>query len=91
MKPVVARAGDRVELTDHGITVNGRFLPNTAPRVNDSTRRPMVHWRFGMFSVAPDALWVVSTYNPRSFDSRYFGPVLASSARDHLRPLWIWK
>jgi conjugative transfer signal peptidase TraF len=91
MKPVVARAGDQVELTEHGITVNETFLLNSAPRASDSAHRPLVHWPFGIFSVASGRLWVASTYNPRSYDSRYFGPVPVSSVRDHLRPLWIWK
>ena len=41
MKPVVASAGDLVELSDRGIAVNGVLLPNTAPRSMDSKARPM--------------------------------------------------
>jgi type IV secretory pathway protease TraF len=30
---------------------------------------------------------VISSFNARSFDSRYFGPVPIASIRCHLRPL----
>jgi type IV secretory pathway protease TraF len=32
-------------------------------------------------------VWVASSYNGRSFDSRYFGPVDAVTIRNHVRPL----
>jgi len=86
-KPIVARPGDTVELSALGITVNGRLLANTAPLVKDSAGRPLSHWPFGGYVVAPGAVWVASSYSPRSFDSRYFGPVEASQVREHVRRL----
>ena len=86
-KPIVARPGDTVELSALGITVNGRLLANTAPLVKDSAGRPLSHWPFGRYVVVPGTVWVVSTYSPRSFDSRYFGPVEANQVREHVRPL----
>ena len=86
-KPIVARSGDTVELSARGIVVNGRLLPNTAPLETDTTGRPLLHWPFGRFIVAPGAVWVASSYSPRSFDSRYFGPVETSQLREHVRAL----
>jgi conjugative transfer signal peptidase TraF len=86
-KPIVARPGDTVELLALGITVNGRLLANTAPLVTDAAGRPLPQWPFGRYVVAPGSLWVASSYSPRSFDSRYFGPVKASQVREHVRPL----
>ncbi len=86
-KPIAARPGDIVELSAHGITVNGRSLPNTAPLATDTAGRPLSHWPFGRYVVAPSTVWVASSYSPRSFDSRYFGPVEASQVREHVRPL----
>ena len=74
MKPIVAKAGDSVDVSDRGITVNGVLLSNTAPRNKDSKGRPMQPWPFGQYRVPPGFVWVASTYNPWSFDSRYFGP-----------------
>src|ERR1700760_1219520 len=47
MKPVVAKAGDTVDVSDRGITVNGVLLRNTAPKSKDSRGRPMQPWPFG--------------------------------------------
>lgn len=85
MKPVVARTGDVVEVSGQGIAVNGRLLANTAPRTTDSQGRTLAPWPFGRYVVAPDTLWVASSYHPRSFDSRYFGPIPTSSIRDYIR------
>jgi conjugative transfer signal peptidase TraF len=87
MKPVVAQAGDVVEMSAEGIAVNGRLLANTAPRTTDSIRRPLISWPVGRYVVAPDTIWVASSHHPRSFDSRYFGPVPTNAIRDHVRPL----
>jgi conjugative transfer signal peptidase TraF len=87
MKPVVAHARDVVELSGQGITINGRLLPNTAPQKVDSQGRPLTSWPFGRYIVAPNTVWVVSSHHPRSFDSRYFGPIPTSAIRDHVRPL----
>jgi len=88
LKPVVARAGDLVELSPEGIAVNGRRLPNTAPLKNDTKGRPLTPWPTGRYTVGSDSLWVASPYNGRSFDSRYFGPVPLGSIRNYVRP-WI--
>src|SRR5438876_5616585 len=86
-KPIAARPGDIVELSATGMAVNGRLLTNTAPLATDTARRPLSYWPFGRYVVAPRTVWVASTYTPRSFDSRYFGPIEASQVREHLRPL----
>ena len=88
LKPVVARAGDLVELSAEGIAVNGRRLRNTAPLKKDTKGRPLTPWPTGRYTVGPDSVWVASYYNGRSFDSRYFGPVPLGSIRNYVRP-WI--
>jgi len=86
-KPIVARPGDIVELSATGMALYSRLLPNTAPLVTDTAGRPLSHWPFGRYVVAPGTVWVASTYSPRSLDSRYFGPIEASQIREHVRPL----
>jgi len=87
MKPIIARAGDVVETSRRGISVNGRSVPNTAPRTMDSQGRPLTPWPLGRYVVPPNTVWVASSYHRRSFDSRYFGPIQTSSIRDRVRPL----
>jgi conjugative transfer signal peptidase TraF len=86
MKPVVASAGDLVELSGRGIAVNGVLLPNTAPRSMDSKGRPMRSWSQGRYRVPAGFVWVASSYNPWSFDSRYFGPIPITLIRSRLKP-----
>ncbi len=86
MKPVIASAGDIVEVSERGIAVNGSMLPNTAPKTKDSQGRAMTPWPFGQYRVAPGFVWVASSYNPWSFDSRYFGPIPVGIIRDRLKP-----
>jgi conjugative transfer signal peptidase TraF len=88
LKPIVAREGDVVESSAKGISVNGKLLPNTAAQHRDSGGRPMEARPFGRFSVAAGTVWVVSSYDFRSFDSRYFGPVTLTNIKHHLRPVW---
>jgi conjugative transfer signal peptidase TraF len=86
MKPVVASAGDIVEVSSRGIAVNGVLLINTAARAKDSQGRPMRPWPNGQYRVPAGLVWVASSYNPWSFDSRYFGPIPTSIIRSRLRP-----
>ena len=85
LKPVVAKAGDLVELSWRGISVNGFLLPNTAPLSKDTKDCPLEPWHFGRFLVAPGTVWVASSYHSRSFDSRYFGPVYTTAIRHRLK------
>ncbi len=86
LKPIVAKPGDVVELSGLGISVNGVLLANTAPLSKDTKGRPLEAWHFGRYLVAPKTVWVVSTYHPRSFDSRYFGPISTAAIRERLKP-----
>jgi conjugative transfer signal peptidase TraF len=87
LKPLIAEAGDLVETSSRGIAVNGKLIANTAPASVDSKGRPLVPWSAGRTMVKPGTFWAASSYNSRSFDSRYFGPVDQRLIRDRLRPL----
>lgn len=88
-KPVVALGGDRVELTDEGIRVNGVLVPNSAPIAIDGKGEQMPHLERGVYRVDPGKAWMVSSYTAYSFDSRYFGPVDLSAVAGRAIPVWI--
>jgi type IV secretory pathway protease TraF len=69
------------------VAVNDDLLPNSAPRPFDINNRSLQHWPFGRYCVAPGTVWVISSFNARSFDSRYFGPISLRSVRARLIPL----
>jgi conjugative transfer signal peptidase TraF len=89
LKQVVAVAGDAVTLAADGIRVNGRLLPKTAPLFRDGAGRSLHPWPFGSYTVEKGTVWVASTYNRGSYDSRYMGPIRTSQIRARLRPLWL--
>lgn len=89
LKPIVAREGDLVETTPKGIKVNGTLLPQTAPLLGDSHSRPLKPWPFGVYRVKVGTVWVASSYNRGSYDSRYMGPIATVQIRRRLRALWV--
>jgi len=89
LKPVIATAGDVVEVSTRGISVNGALLPNTAPLTSDTKGRHLEAWPSGRYVVDPGTIWVASSYHPRSFDSRYFGPLSIAAIRYRLKPFLI--
>ncbi len=90
LKPVAAVAGDRVSGTDGGISVNGRLIANSKRLNRDGLGRtlpsPEAHDAF----VAKGEVWVISSYNPLSFDSRYFGPVPIAKIEGLAHPLFVF-
>jgi conjugative transfer signal peptidase TraF len=89
IKPVVAWPGDLVSVSANGISVNGQMLKNSAPIERDSKGQQLHTFAAGEYRVGPKELWVVSSFSPRSFDSRYFGPIPLKSVHSWLRPLLV--
>jgi len=55
----------------------------------DGLGRPLSAWQ-QCRRLAHGELFLLSNTNPASFDSRYFGPILASSVIGSAQPLWTW-
>jgi conjugative transfer signal peptidase TraF len=89
IKPVVAWPGDLVTVSATGVSINGRLLKNSAPIERDSKGQFLRSFPVGEYRVGPKELWVVSSFSPRSFDSRYFGPIPLKSVHSWLRPLLV--
>jgi conjugative transfer signal peptidase TraF len=75
LKPVIAVAGDVVELGPDSVAVNGQRLPDSASADVDSVGRALPYPISRRYLVAPGELWLVSTRVPNSWDSRYLGQV----------------
>jgi len=89
IKPVVAWPGDIVLVSADGISVNGHMLKNSEPISLDSKGEQLRAFATGEYRVGPRELWVISSFSPRSFDSRYFGPIPLKSVHSWLRPLLV--
>ena len=90
LKPVVAQAGDLVVITDKGLAVNGKPLLTEPIREHDSKGRPLPAMKPGSYPVPEKALWVISTYHPRSLDSRYYGAISEASVIAGMRPVFVF-
>lgn len=86
-KIVAAVTGDTVVTSSGGLTVNGHHIQNTGVLPRDSEGRELSHIPYATYVVAPGQLWLVSSYNSRSYDSRYFGPVPLAAVRSRIEPV----
>ncbi|MGC1586736.1 MAG: conjugative transfer signal peptidase TraF [Rhodomicrobium sp.] len=89
LKPVAGLPGDRVEVSERGLSVNGKLLPNSKPLAADPSGRPLIPLAPGSFTVASRQILLVSSFNPQSFDGRYFGPLPVSAVRSLAYPVLV--
>jgi conjugative transfer signal peptidase TraF len=90
VKPIVARTGDVVTVSHWGISVNGTLLKSSIAAKQDGRGRSLSAMSDGTYQVAPGTIWVISTYNPMSYDSRYFGPISLPRIISYARPAWTF-
>lgn len=89
VKPIAAVAGDLVEVAAGGVRVNHQQVEGTAQLDQDSAGRPLRAFPAGAYQVEPGEVWLLSGHDPRSFDSRYFGPVTIENVQGLARPVWV--
>jgi len=79
LKFIAAVAGDKVLVSAEGISVNGELLQNSSRDNSALLRNGLV--LEGSYSVETGQLWLVSSYNSSSLDSRYYGPITSSQVK----------
>jgi conjugative transfer signal peptidase TraF len=91
-KRVGALSGDIIVISAGYVAVNGNQLSSLSETLPiDSRGRLLEHVTWGARQVSPNTVWLFGFNNPRSWDSRYFGPVLQSDVRGILTPLVTWR
>lgn len=90
LKPIVAMAGDVIDLTPDAVVVNGRAIADSQTQDYDRAGRTLSHVPWGRYQLTEGELWVMSTYHPASWDSRYFGPIRVETVIATAVPLWVW-
>jgi len=88
LKRVGAVAPQHVCVFDALVWIDG--VPVAAVRPADRLGRPLPSWP-QCRQLQPGELFLLSTTNPASFDSRYFGPVSASAVIGVAHPVWLEK
>ena len=89
VKPIAATAGDLVAVSAAGVAVNGHALHGTVQLAHDSAGRLLRPVPAGAYPVAHGEVWLLSGHDPRSFDSRYFGPVPEANVQGIAQPVWV--
>ena len=89
-KYILAGPGDRIVIQPEGLQVNDTPIPNSSVHHVDQMGRELPHYAFGEHVIGPDSRFMFSGHHPRSYDSRYFGPISKSSIISTLRPLWTF-
>ena len=87
MKPIAALPGDTVTVSTAGIAVDGTPIANSRPLSHDDEGRPLRAMAAGTYTVPVGEIWLISSFNARSYDSRYFGPVPIAAVRAQARPV----
>ena len=81
IKMIAGMPGDWITATPSGTYINGKLIPNSAPLLSQ-------HYPFGTFELGPSSLWLVGK-DPRSWDSRYFGPIPETLINATAEPIWV--
>ncbi|HAS0832800.1 TPA: S26 family signal peptidase [Pseudomonas aeruginosa] len=88
LKRVGATAPQHVCVFDALVWIDG--VPVAAVRPADRLGRPLPSWP-QCRQLRPGELFLLSSTNPASFDSRYFGPVSTSAVIGVAHPVWLEK
>lgn len=87
LKRLSAVAGQHVCAREDALMIDGR--PSGRILRSDRQGHPLPAWQ-QCRNLASGELFLLSTTNPASFDSRYFGPVPAAAVLGQAIPLWTW-
>ncbi|UCI32120.1 S26 family signal peptidase [Mesorhizobium sp. B4-1-4] len=86
VKRIAARPGEHVCTFDDAIIIRGEIV---ARRLATDTQGRALPWWNACRKLAAGEVFLLNGEAPRSFDSRYFGPVPATNVIGRLVPLWI--
>jgi conjugative transfer signal peptidase TraF len=88
IKRIAARGGERVCERAGILSIEGR--PVARALTADSAGRPLPAWR-GCRDLRTNESLLLGEGAADSYDSRYFGPVVASTIMGRAIPLWTWR
>lgn len=87
LKRIGAMAPQSVCVRSRVVRIDGEVA--ALARGYDGGHRPLQAWTQCRY-LEETELFLLSNTNPASFDSRYFGPILASAVLGVAGPIWTW-
>lgn len=88
IKTIVGVPGDRVRVKREGVYIDNTFQKNSK-RVNSHLKKLSFRDNF-VKVLTNNEYWIMSDYDERSFDSRYFGAVKRDQIRKSITPLLLF-
>jgi conjugative transfer signal peptidase TraF len=87
LKYAIAFAGDEIDISKRGLSLNGHLLDGQTPARLDRSGRTLAAVPNGRYRLATGQVWL---YSPArySWDSRYFGPARLGDVLGTAAPLW---
>ncbi len=87
-KKMIGMPGDLARIDQNGIMINGTLMQGTAPKRFDGSGNTMPSIRIERNLSADE--YILATSSPRSYDSRYFGPLRQSDIKEKIEPLYLF-
>lgn len=78
IKKIAATAGDVVEVNKSGVWINGQKQTKSKVYIFSPNMKKL-HPCYGKHIISKNCVWIMSDYDDRSFDSRYFCEVPAAN------------
>lgn len=89
-KLLLALPGDQVEIRPDFVAINGESFAHSATVQRDGSGRSLPRMSAGQYQVPAGSVWLFGFNDPRSFDSRYYGPLPLSAISSVAVPLLTW-
>jgi conjugative transfer signal peptidase TraF len=87
-KTIAATAGAVVDVRADGVWIDGHRVPESVPLARDRAGRPLARQADGPHRVPPGMVFLLATHHPRSWDSRYYGPIPSTAVLAVVRRIW---
>jgi conjugative transfer signal peptidase TraF len=89
LKFVAATAGDEVDVTPAGVSVNSCRLDLSRSAARDRSGRKLTRWPGGHYRLSTGQVWLYAA-NDQSWDSRYWGPASDGDIVGEALPLLVF-
>jgi conjugative transfer signal peptidase TraF len=89
-KLLLALPGDEIEIRPDFVSINGESFAHSGTAQRDGSGRRLPRMSAGQYRVPAGSVWLFGFNDPRSFDSRYYGPLPLSAIRSVAVPLLTW-
>lgn len=89
IKKIAALPGQTVNVTGHGVFIDGKIWPMSAPLTRDTVGRPLAP-DYGPHTIQPGTVWVMGL-NPKAWDGRYYGAIPDKDLLSREKAVLTWQ